>query len=120
MNLNLQTKTKDRDYVNLPKYQRVKLPKNEKTMMQQVEIFKNYLNKHHKLIGYEKQSNKNVYNAAIDDNVTFKFLCDKDCRCEHIFDEFRHFTLKNEIFMEHGKFSLNGHLLYHQFKLYIK
>ena len=110
----------NRDYIVLPQHKQIKIPTNELPLHKQVEVFKNYLNKHHKLIGYQKQNNKNVYNASLDDNVTFKFLCDDKCKCEHLADEFRHFTIRNEIFMEQGKFSLNGHLLYHQFKLYIK
>ena len=73
--MNLQTRTRDRDYINLPKHQRIRLPTNEPTMHQRVDQFKTYLNKKHKLIGYEKKSNKNVYNAANDDFVIFKLSC---------------------------------------------
>ena len=118
-NRNYATNRKQ-DFINLPKHQRIQLPRNEPTLKQRVEQFKNYVNKHHKLIGYEIKNNKNVYNSTNDDLVIFKFLCDKDCKCEDLFNNFKHFTIRHEIFMEHGIYSLNGHLLYHQFKLYIK
>ena len=118
--MNYQTREKQRDYINLPQHNQVKLPTNEPTLHQRVTQFKNYMNKRHKLIGFEKTNNKNVYNAASDDFVVFKFLCDTECACEKLVNDFKYFVMRHEIFMEQGKYSLNGHLLYHQFKLYIK
>ena len=81
--------------------------------------FKNYVNKNFKMIGYSVTNNKIVFNECKDDVVTFKFLCDDVCKCEDLLEIFRAFTAKYDIFYEHSKYSLNGHILLHVFKLFV-
>ena len=84
-----------------------------------IKNFKNYVNKRYKMIGFNVTNNKIVFNECKDDVVTFKFLCDEACKCEELLKVFQNFTARYNIFYEHNKFSLNGHLLLHEFKLFV-
>ena len=61
-----------------------------------IKNFKNYVNKNFKMIGFAVTNNKVVFNECKDDIVTFKFLCDDQCKCETLLQIFRGFTQSAE------------------------
>jgi hypothetical protein len=95
-----------------------------------IKNFKNYLNENFKLIGYELKNHKTSFNACNDDVIIFKFLCDnsddyntpkeRKCKCERLEEIFKSFSMRYGNFIESGKFSLNGHITYHEFKMYVE
>lgn len=95
-----------------------------------IKNFKNYINDNFKLIGYDVQQNKNSFNCCKDDIIIFKILCDNNdkynihendkCKCEKLQEIFKGFSMRYGNFVESGKFSLNGHVTYHEFKLYVE
>lgn len=84
-----------------------------------IKNFKDYVNKKYKLIGFISSNNKVVFNECKDEVIVFKFLCDKDCHCDNLIEVFRGFTARYNLYYEHNKFSLNGHILLHEFKVFV-